>query len=174
MFTRPPDDTGPAAIAAELIRTHPDQLGHLEEARIGWLLRHDVQFKAGKRILGTCYLPSVQGSLRPVFDWFLAREFGGEPPLDFLVVLDDEYWTREATPRQRQILVHHELMHMDHAHDKHGAPRYDRETGQPVFAIRGHDIEEFVAIVAEYGAHRDEIRAFLAAAGQHEIRTGQE
>lgn len=159
-----PSDPHPATIAADLIASHPEQLGHLADARIGWLLREDEVIKAGRRVLGTVYLPSVQGSLRPLFEWFMRREFGDDPPLDFLVILERAYWDG-ATDQQRRILVHHEMLHMDHAHDKHGVPRFSKETGAPVFALRGHDVEEFVAIVAEYGAHNDDIRAFLAAAG---------
>lgn len=159
-----PVEHHPAPIAAELILL--PELAHLAEARIGWLLRVDEQIKAGRQILGMCYLPSVQGSLRPLFDWFMVKEFGDDPPLDFLIVLDRSYW-REATDLQREILVYHELMHCGHAVDKHGDPRYDKETGAPVYCIRGHDVEEFVAVVQRYGVHNSDIDAFIKAAQEH-------
>ncbi|MEY8688373.1 MAG: hypothetical protein AB9M53_00655, partial [Leptothrix sp. (in: b-proteobacteria)] len=70
------------------------ELVHLRdgECRIEWLLRHDEVIKAGRQILGTVYLPTVQGALRPLFDWMLTKEFGDDPRVDFLVILDREYW----------------------------------------------------------------------------------
>ena len=159
-----PVDHHPAQIAARLILL--PELSHLAEARIGWLLRVEAMMKAGRWVLGTCYLPTVQGSLRPLFDWFMVKEFGDDPPLDFLIVLDRSYWLA-ATDLQREILVYHELMHCGHAVDKHGVERYDKETGAPVYCIRGHDVEEFTAVVERYGIHNQDIAAFVRAAQEH-------
>lgn len=165
-FLVPPSPGGPAEIAADLMRL--PELRHLVDgqARIVYLLREDIVIKAGRQVLGTCYLPQVQGSLRPLFDWLLATRFGDDPPIDFLIVLDNEYWTA-ASARQREILVYHELTHCGHAVDKFGVPRFDKETGAPVFCIRGHDVEEFVDVVKRYGAHNDDIKAFIAAAQEN-------
>lgn len=54
-------------------------------------------------------------------------------------------------------LVEHELYHCGQERDAFGAPKF-RKDGSPALAIRGHDVEEFVGVVARYGAG--------AAAGQ--------
>ena len=40
-------------------------------------------------------------------------------------------------------------------------------TGEPILAIRGHDIEEFCCVVKRYGAWKSDVAAFLQAAGEH-------
>jgi hypothetical protein len=57
--------------------------------------------------------------------------------------LDDASWCA---------LVEHELYHCGQARDEFGAPRFHRDSGLPVFALRGHDAEEFVGVVRRYGA----------------------
>jgi hypothetical protein len=49
-------------------------------------------------------------------------------------------------------LVEHELYHIAQATDDFGAPKFNKETGQPVLKLRGHDVEEFVGVVRRYGA----------------------
>lgn len=129
-------------------------------ADIGWLFRTTEKIKTGRRILGTCYCaPKVQGDLAPLFDDMLTRLLGRIP--DFLVVLDFDYWN-EATPLQREILVHHEFLHASQAKDIFGAPRFDRD-GHPMWALRAHDIEEFNDVVRRYGVHSEDVEAFLRA-----------
>jgi hypothetical protein len=36
--------------------------------------------------------------------------------------------------------------------DEFGCPKFNRQTGLPVFGMIGHDVEEFVGIVRRYGA----------------------
>lgn len=134
---------------------------HLVEndARIEWLMRNEPKVKAGRQVLGTCYRPKVNGELSGMFDWLLEVYFGEFP--DFLITLDASYWA-EATPLEREILVFHELSHAVQAQDQYGAPKFDKD-GNPVFAIVGHDIEEFNQVVARYGAHSPDVEAFVAA-----------
>ena len=159
---RVPTDNHPAEIAARLLKLPEHQ--HLldGEARIEWLMRLSTKRKFGRDILGTCYTPSVQGDLKPLFDWLMGQFFGGDEPVDFLIILDDAYW-EDATPREREILVYHELLHATQAIDKHGEPRFDRETGRPVWSIRPHDVEEFTETVARYGAWNEDLKRFIAA-----------
>jgi len=158
-----PARPGPAEIADRLLRLPEFEHLRAGEARVVYLMRVDPVIKAGRQVLGTCYLPTVQGSLKPLFDWLLADRFGNDPPIDFLIVLDTEYW-QPASELKGEILVYHELMHCGQAVDKHGADRFDPVTGQPIWCIRGHDVEEFVAVVERYGQHNDDIRRFVAAA----------
>ena len=164
MFVVPEGMNHPAIIAERLLLL-PEH-AHLKdgEAHIEWLLRADPKIQAGRQILGTCYLPSVQGQLRDFFLWLCSRMFGAVP--DFLIILDQGYW-EESGPREREILVYHELCHAVHATDKYGAPRFDKDTGRPVFAIKAHDVEEFSAVVRRYGAYSEEIREFIGACAEH-------
>lgn len=163
LFILPEGKDHPAIIAERVLQL-PEHI-HLVhgEARIEWLFRTFEKVEAGRRTLGACHLPGVQGKLRDFFVWMCARLFGSLP--DFLIILDKAYWD-ECTPREREILVFHELAHAMHAIDKYGAQRFEKETGRPVWAIKGHDVEEFTSVVARYGAWNDDLRGFLAAANE--------
>lgn len=130
------------------------------EPTIEWLMRNETKIKQGRWIHGTAYTPQVTGELRDMFEWLLEVYFGHFP--DFLIVLSRDYW-EEANPAQREILVFHELAHCEHARDKMGALRYTKD-GFPIFGLRGHDIEEFDAVVRRYGAHSEDLQRFIAAA----------
>lgn len=157
-----PEGLDHPAIISERVLQMPEHRHLLEnEARIEWLFRADPLIKAGRQVLGTCHMPSVQGSLRDFFVWMCARLFGHLP--DFLIILDKGYWD-EATAREKEILCFHELAHAQQAVDKYGEPRFDGQTGRAVFSIKSHDVEEFTSVVARYGAWNSEIQAFIAAA----------
>jgi hypothetical protein len=159
----PGGENGPEAISGRLVATC-DEFLHLRGGcpSIRFLMRTSVKIKAGRQVLGTCYQPMVQGELRPMFDWLLVQQLGCRP--DFLIVLDHEYW-QDADDLAREILVFHELMHCDQAKDQHGVPKYNKDTGLPVWKIRGHDVEEFVDVVRRYGAYSQDVKAFVEAAG---------
>lgn len=154
-----PDLADPADICAELLQL--DEFAELRfgEATIDFLLRREPKVKNMRQVLGTCYLPRVQGDLAPLFDWLLAGLLGHEPT--FLIVLDSTYWV-DATDLQREILVYHEISHAVQARDAFGGPRFDRN-GLPVWAIRDHDVSEFIPVVRRYGAHTEEIKQFVEA-----------
>lgn len=142
------------------------EFAHLVDggARVEFLLRGREQITGGRRVLGSVHLPAVQGQLKGVFTWMLEQMFGDLP--DFLVVLENDYW-QAATPRQREILIYHELCHAEHKRDRDGEPRFDVEE-RPVWGLVGHNVEEFNAVVQRYGAHSADIEAFLAAAAAGE------
>lgn len=157
-----PEGPDHPAIIAERVLQMPEHAHLVEgEAHIEWLYRAAPKIQAGRQILGTCHMPTVTGSLREFFVWMCARMFGSLP--DFLIILDQGWW-EECTAREREILVFHELSHAVQALDKYGEPRFDKETGRMIFAIKGHDVEEFTSVVARYGAWNDDIRSFIAAA----------
>lgn len=62
-------------------------------------------------------------------------------------------------------LVEHELYHCAQKQDQYGMPKFG-EDGLPQFCIRGHDVEEFVGVVARYGAQAAGVTAMIEAA-QH-------
>ncbi|HET7674631.1 MAG TPA: putative metallopeptidase [Gammaproteobacteria bacterium] len=146
------------------------EFGHLleGEAVVDFLLSAAPVVQAKKQVLGACHLPMVQGKLRGVFLWMLERTLDRMP--DFLVTLDMEFWA-EVDDRQREILVYHEMKHMIHDTDRDGELRFD-EDGNPIWALIGHDIEEFTDTVARYGAYSEELQVFLSAAGRKEGNDG--
>jgi hypothetical protein len=77
----------------------------------------------------------------------LAQWFGRVP--HFLITLDGAY-CRTCTDADFCALVEHELYHIAQKKDFGGAPRFGRD-GQPLLAIQGHDVEEFVGVVRRYG-----------------------
>lgn len=155
-----PNDRDPRVYAAKVLDFPEHEDISNGGALIDWLFRTSEKLKAGRRVLGTCYAkPKVQGDLSPLFDDLLTRLLGRIP--DFLIVLDLAYWD-EASPLQREILVHHELLHASQAKDLFGAPRFDRD-GLPVWALRAHDLEEFNDVVRRYGVHSEDVEAFLRA-----------
>lgn len=156
-------ENAPTAIYERLVATC-DEFVHLREGEplILILFRHVPKVKAGRAVLGECCMPTVQGSLRSMFEWLMFERFGFYP--DFLIILDKEFWD-EADDMTREALMFHELMHADQATDQYGAPRFHKETGRPIWGIRGHDIEEFNAVVQRYGAWVPDIRSFVRAAG---------
>ena len=158
-YTLPDADTHPAIIAERVLQM-PEHSHLVEgEATIDWLMRTDEKRKGGKLVLGSAHMPTVQGDLRDMFEWMLGNLFGRMP--DFLIILDREFW-RQAPPSVREILVFHELSHCVHAKDRYGAPRFTRD-GLPIWGMAAHDVEEFTATVARYGAWNQDIRLFVEA-----------
>lgn len=160
-FERPSDgDLDPRPIVARLIADLAE-FSHLRdgEARLEILMRADPLERQGRSILGTAMLPRFQGSTRPLCEWLLATVLGGMP--DFLIVLDATWWAT-ATPTMREALVYHEMCHCQQATDADGEPKFT-DDGRPVWTIKGHDIEEFEAVVRRYGAWAPDIARFAAA-----------
>lgn len=164
LYQLPDPQNHPATVAQRLLDL-PEH-AHLRdgEARIEWLMRTEPKIRGERQILGTAYMPRVNGELSEMFEWMLGRLFGQMP--DFLIVLDLGYW-EQATALHREILCYHELCHCVQKVDRYGAPRFTKE-GLPVWGLRGHDVEEFTQVVAKYGAWNDEIRKFVEAVNTHD------
>lgn len=160
-FVPPDTDAHPADIAARLVNAPP--LQHLRDNDIafGWLMRVEPKHKGNKVELGSVHDVDTmfQGGFKDLGLQLLAGMLGDLP--QFLVVLNREWWA-EATPRDREALVWHELKHVQQAIDRWGAPKFDRE-GRPVFKVVGHDIEAFNDEVERYGAWRPDIERFARA-----------
>lgn len=123
---------------------------HLKEARIGVLWTNDAHVKKGRRVAGTAEIPSFRcggwergRQILQMVDWF------GDVP-EFVITLDAHY-AAQASDAQFCALVEHELYHCGQARDEFDAPAFYKD-GRPKFAMRGHDVEEFVGIVRRYGA----------------------
>ena len=155
-----PDVEQPAVIAARCLDM-PEH-AHLRDgdADIGYLFRRGEWTRGHRIVRGTANIPQVKGELSGLFDDMLVDLLGRMP--DFLIVLSWDWW-EAASPRDREILVFHELSHCVQKVDIFGTPRCNRD-GTPVWGLRGHDVEEFTDVVARYGAWNEDLRRFLAAA----------
>lgn len=162
MFVLPNDgEHEPAAIYKRLIETVA-QFDQLREwtPDVAFLMRTAPEKVHQRNIIGSCSMPQVQGRHGKLFTWLLEKQIGYVPV--FLFTLDAEWWSN-ASERQREILMFHEMLHAGIALDPFGEPRFKRETGEPVWALVGHDVEEFTEVVARYGAWDDDLKNFRDA-----------
>ncbi len=138
---------------------------HLQNANLGALWTNVENSKRGMRVIGMAEPGLPQGAMgkwskaraeRQVMDWF------GMVP-DFLITLDAHWWM-QASDAEACALVEHELYHCAQQLDDFGAPRFNQQTGRPVFGMRGHDVEQFVGVVRRYGAGAAGVQAMVDAA----------
>lgn len=142
-----------------------EEHAHLAHASIGFVWTSIGNARAGQRIVGQCEIMPPMGMGK----WAKARaeqqieEWFGHVP-DFLITLDAAY-AAQCGDAEFCSLVEHELLHAGQERDPFGAPKF-RKSGKPAFAIRGHDVEEFVSIIRRYGvgAAAGAARAFVEAA----------
>ena len=147
------DEDGPLA--------NPEH-AHLRQATIGVLWTTVGNSRGGRRIVGQAEMgdPMAMGkwakerARQQVEAWF------GHIP-DFVMTID-ALDAAERDDAEFCALIEHELMHMAQVLDPFGEPKF-RKDGRPVFGIRGHDVEEFTAIVRRYGAAAAGVAEFIAA-----------
>lgn len=146
---------------------NPDHF-HLADADLCFLWAATAFEKQGRVVLGQ----AEQVAMR-VGGWQKARmeqqmyEWFGRVPA-FVITLAADYCA-QCNDLEFCALIEHELYHIAQATDEFGAPKFSRETGQPVLKLRGHDVEEFVGVVRRYGASVDVRRMVDAANKQPEI-----
>lgn len=147
-------------IAEDGVLTNPRH-AHLEYAEIGWLWTSAEHKDRNRTALGMCQLvPPAQAKWSSARTQFQLAEWFGTVP-DFVITIsavaavDLDDWSFCA-------LIEHELSHA--AQDMlNGFPRFTKE-GYPVFRVVGHDVEEFVDVVARYGADATGTRELVTAA----------
>lgn len=143
---------------------NPDH-AHLSEANLGVLWTNCDNSRNMRSVIGQAELmpPMAMGkwqrarASQQVVEWF------GDMP-DFLLtfsapaaaMMDDTSFCA---------LVEHELYHCAQKLDRYGMPAFNR-AGLPVFAIKGHDVEEFVGVVARYGAQAAGVSEMIDAANR--------
>ncbi len=135
---------------------------HLLKAHIGYLWSNVPNVKKMRVIAGEAEKPMFRGGA-----WQKHRQemqfqewFGGIP--DFVITLSSGF-SASSDDGSFCALVEHELYHCAQALDEFGAPKFRADSDQPVFSMRGHDIEQFKGVVRRYGMTADE-REFVEAA----------
>lgn len=123
---------------------------HLRDARLGMLWCALPNERQGNAVVGLCEEATFIGNRWAKARWTqqIMAWFGDVP--DFLLTFDAGF-ADQADDATFCALVEHELLHAGQKKDAWGAPRFNSQTGRPVFGIRGHDVEEFVGIVERYG-----------------------
>jgi len=124
---------------------------HLREATIGCLWTTAENTNKGRSIVGQAEMTTRGGG----GGWSRARsaqqrrEWFGQDPL-FLLTFD-AYHAATVDNATFAALVDHELCHCAQVLDDFGSPAFNSQTGEPLFTIRGHDVEEFVSVVERFG-----------------------
>lgn len=137
---------------------------HLAFATIGALWTNVPNGRHGRRVVGQAEmgLPPAGKWLRGRIEMQLAAWFGGVP--DFVLTFDAEY-ANECSDAEFMALAEHEMYHCGQERDAFGAPKF-RKSGLPAFAMRAHDVEQFVGVVRRYGADAAGVRAMVHAASR--------
>lgn len=142
---------------------------HLLNAYIGCLWTNVDNSKKGRTVVGQAELPLQSRGGK----WETARAkqqlmdlFGRAP--DFLLTFHAEC-SREADDASFCALVEHELYHCAQDEDGFGSPKFNTE-GEPVWCIKGHDVEQFIGVVRRYGAEASGVvELAIAAASEPEV-----
>lgn len=153
---------------------NPDH-AHIRSAVIGALWTNEPCRSKQAYVAASAEVPMPRGRL-----WIKARQefqllewFGSIP--DFVLTFFAPY-AAEVDHATFCALVEHELYHCAQATDEFGSPKFRRSDGGPVFAIKGHDVEEFVGVVRRYGPGpaAGQTRALVEAArGRPEVTEAQ-
>ena len=146
---------------------NPDH-AHLEFASLGVLWTNKSYRKQQRWIIGQAEDPKggTQGAWKKGRgEQQLAEWFGLTP--DFVITL---YAPKLKTFDDRSFcaVIEHELYHCAQDTNEFGQPKFSRDTGKPLFSIRGHDVEEFFGVAARYGLPAD-LKALLELAQQQPV-----
>ncbi|MES3370384.1 putative metallopeptidase [Enterobacter hormaechei] len=143
-----------AGILSEDGNLHNPDHAHLLEADLCFMWASDSFAKKGRYVLGQAEQVMLRAG-----GWQKARmeqqmhEWFGRIP-KFIITLAADHCS-QCSDLEFCALVEHELYHIAQATDDYGAPKFNKETGQPVLTLRGHDVEEFTGVVRRYGASKE-------------------
>ena len=125
---------------------------HLKAAHVGYLWTNVPNVKQMQRIAATAEMPFFRGNAWSKHRQILQmQEWFGHTP-DFLIIFDANL-AYIATDLQFCARTEHELYHCAQALDDFGQPKFKADSGLPVFAIKGHDVEEHTGVARRYGIH---------------------
>jgi hypothetical protein len=141
---------------------------HLRDATLGVLWTNCDNSRNMRSVIGQAELmpPTAMGKWQKTRAAQQVEEWFGDMP-DFLLTfsapaahgMDDASFCA---------LVEHELYHCGQALDLFGMPKF-RKDGSPSFTIKGHDVEEFVGVVARYGAKAAGVEQMVEAANRRPL-----
>lgn len=144
---------------------------HLADAHIGVLWTNTDNSRNMRAVIGQAELmpPMAMGkwqrarAIQQIEEWF-----DGMPDflLTFLAPAADG-----MSDASFCALVEHELYHCAQKMDEFGMPKF-KQDGSASFAIRGHDIEEFVGVVRRYGAEAAGVQPMIDAANEKPLLDG--
>lgn len=136
------------AIAEEVIETTPDHANLADASvHIEYLFRDEPRKGHGRTLLG--HTSTVTGR-----NAYMATN--GELAAFYVVEIAWPLW-RSLTAAQQRALVDHELCHCDVSWD---------DDGNPKLGLRGHDVEEFAAIVRRHGFWQADVTRFSQAVAE--------
>lgn len=149
-----------AAFIAEGAPFGREEYEILREAKIGTLWTNVERRKDGLLTLGMAQLFRISGEkwsagrtaqqLREWFkDWWPEDE-DFDPYPHFLLIFYAPY-AAKASDASFAALCAHELRHCGQKRDRWDEPKFDQD-GNPEWAMVGHDVEEFVSVVEDFGA----------------------
>jgi len=131
---------------------NPDH-SHLIDADLCFLWASNAFTKQGRTVLGQCEQVMFRaGGWQKARQEQQMREWFGYVP-DFIITLAADHCS-QCSDIEFCALVEHELMHIGQQMDEFGSPKFDKE-GRPKLRMVGHDVEEFIGVVARYGPSRD-------------------
>lgn len=136
-----------AHIAGDLIATVDDH-AELAGVDVVYCWRDKAAKSKGRTVLGKAR--KVSG-----LNAFLARDQESDEPL-FVVEIAQDEWI-ELTTKQRYALVDHELSHL---RVKIG------DDGERDLSIRGHDVEEFRAVIDRHGFWKPDVADFAVSVSE--------
>ena len=170
-----PDEFRPAPEVAEWFREtillpsgplHNPDHQHLLDAEIG-VLWTNVRAKQMMAVAGTMEIPQpISGN-----QWQRARyhqqirEWFRRDKLDFLMTLSAAF-CRETSDAGFCALIEHELYHGAQKRDRDGQLAFSEDSGRPLYALRGHDVEEHLGVVRRYGAINCNVAELVRLANQ--------
>lgn len=153
-----------ATFVAEDGRLLNEDHAHLRFATLGALWTNVGNSRQMRRIVGQCELgepKAMQGKWAKARQEVQIMEWFGDVP-DFILTFDAGY-AAACSDAEFCALVEHELYHAGQERDGFGQPKFTKE-GRPKFAMRGHDVEEFVGVVRRYGASAAGVTDMVEAA----------
>jgi len=161
LFDNPWPAFAPAKEVKEWVRANIlEESGRLHNPEHAHLLDTDVEFlwanggftSKARQVIGQAEQVMFRAS-----GWQKQRQelqmrawFGDVPT--YLITLDGGYCS-SCEDADFCALVEHELYHIAQKRDPFGGPAFDKH-GSPKTHIVGHDVEEFVGVVARYGVGR--------------------
>lgn len=136
---------------------------HLGDASIGWLWSSYGAMSKGQVIAGECRLPApLQQRWGSAAAHYQTIKWFGHVP-DFIITIAS--FTADWGEWSFCALIEHELCHTAHLTDQYGMPRFTRD-GEAILGIVGHDVEQFVDVVARYGAVASGVDGMVRAANK--------